>query len=83
MENVIDIIITAKDEASATIQRLSGTINGAQKSVGTFFEKNQAGLRSIQIASTVALTGVIALGAGALQQASKMQDLRQQFDTLT
>ncbi len=83
MTNIIDILITAKDQASATIKKLEGTINGAQTSVGSFFEKNQQGLRSIQIASGVALAGVTALGVGAIAQASKMQDLRQQFDTLT
>ena len=33
--------------------------------------------------STVAFAGFVALGTAAVTQASKMQDLRQRFDTLT
>lgn len=76
MANTIDILISARDQATATIKRASASID-------SFAEKNRQGMQTIGIASWVALTGIVALGTGALQQASKMQDLRQQFDTLT
>ena len=76
MQNTIDILIQARDQATATIKRASASID-------SFAEKNKAGMQAIGLASGVALTGIVALGTGALQQASKMQDLRQQFDTLT
>jgi len=76
MTNTIDILISARDQATATIKRASESIN-------SFSEKNREGIQAIGIASGIALTGIVALGTGAIQQASKMQDLRQQFDTLT
>jgi len=76
MDSRISIIIDAIDNASATIK-------GASASVSSFVEKNRAGMQTIGVASGVALAGIVALGTGALAQASKMQDLRQQFDTLT
>lgn len=76
MQNTIDILIQARDQATATIKRASASID-------SFAEKNRAGMQTIGVASGVALAGIVALGTGALQQASKMQDLRQQFDTLT
>lgn len=76
MTNTIDILISARDQATATIKRASASID-------SFAEKNREGMQTIGVASGVALAGIVALGTGALQQASKMQDLRQQFDTLT
>lgn len=76
MDSEISIIIDAIDNASATIKQ-------ASNSVSSFVEKNKEGMKTIGVASGVALAGIVALGTGALQQASKMQDLRQQFDTLT
>ena len=76
MDSRISIIIDAIDNASATIKQ-------ASNSVSSFVDKNREGMKTIGVASGVALAGIVALGTGALQQASKMQDLRQQFDTLT
>lgn len=73
---IIDILISARDQATATIKRASASID-------SFAEKSKASMNTIGVMSGVALAGVVALGTGAVQQASKMQDLRQQFDTLT
>ncbi len=76
MDSRISIIIDAVDNATATIKRAGASVDG-------FVEKNRAGMQAIGVASWVALAGIVALWAGAVNQASKMQDLRQQFDTLT
>lgn len=58
MSNIIDILISAKDDASKKIQAVSGQIvelgnktKTATKSLSDFSEKNKAGLASLAIAS--------------------------------
>lgn len=90
MSNNIDIILTAVDNATKVINNVSGGMQKmAEKASATagrmneFFENNERGFSAITTASATALAGLTALGYGAITQASKMQDLRQQFDTLT
>jgi len=83
MENNIDILISAKDMATKTIQGVQKSIDNTTWSVSNFLQKNQQGMQTLQRTSAVALAGVVALGVWAVSQASKMQDLRQSFDTLT
>jgi hypothetical protein len=46
-QNVIDILVQARDQASATMKRVQSSIQNTQKSIGGFFESNQAGMASI------------------------------------
>lgn len=71
MANIIDIILSAKDNATATIKAVTGQL-----------EAQKAGLQSIGAASAVAFTGIATLGTFAVKSASQMQDLRQSFDTM-
>lgn len=83
MNNSIDILISARDYASKVIAGVQNRIEETTSSFSSFTARNQAGMQAIGVASGVALAGITALGIGAVKQASKMQDLRQNFDTLT
>lgn len=50
--------------------------------MGSILKDNAEGFKAIGTAAAGALTGVVALGTASVLQASKMQDLRQSFDTL-
>ena len=90
MSQNIDIIVKAIDEATATLKRIQWQIKGigtesdkTNKKTNSFLKDNEVGLKRVWQMSTVAFAGFVALGTAAVTQASKMQDLRQRFDTLT
>lgn len=66
------VVTAATEKAQAALGKLEKTI-----------KKHEKGLKSLQKASTIAFAGIAALGTGAVIQASKMENLRVQLDTLT
>lgn len=71
----LNIIVKVTDQASKQLQAVS-------KDVESFANKNKAVFEKMAWYWAVATTWLLALWKTAVDQASKMQDLRQQFDTM-
>lgn len=65
-------------ETSLILETLVKGTEQARKSLNNVTK----GLDAIGIAAGAAFTAVVALGTASVMQASKLQDLRQQFDTM-
>ena len=76
MEKLINIVVKVTDQASKAVQKLWWSLTN-------FAQNNEALFSGMQKWGTVATAWLVALWTASVMQASKLQDLRIELDTLT
>lgn len=76
MEKLVNIVVKVTDQATKSIQKVGSWLSN-------FAQKNEALFGSMAKFWAIATAWVVALGTASVMQASKLQDLRIELDTLT
>lgn len=85
---ILETLVKGSAEARKNLDSVTSWVNNLGKStkqvdtLGDALKKNSDWFATIGVAAGVAFTAIASLGTMSVIQASKMQDLRQQFDTL-